>query len=217
MIYKTIETSVSKSEGLYWIVEKKIRELESKIGILATSTGACMAVRRKLWQPLSTIDDCDYITPLDIVLQGYTVRYKPDAIAYDTPPSSVTGEFHARVRQTSRNLIGTIRRWRLRSCVKHPAVSWSILSHKILRWLTPFLMISLFSSNLFLFNSGQFYTVAFVGQVVFYLLAIAGLVCELIMIRIPVASNIFAFCIACLGIGIGVIRGITGKAPASYV
>jgi cellulose synthase/poly-beta-1,6-N-acetylglucosamine synthase-like glycosyltransferase len=216
LIYKTKGTSISESEGLYWKFEKKLRELESKLGILATATGACMAVRRNLWRDLTPIDDSDFTTPLDVILQGYRVVYAPDAIAYDVPPSSITGELRARIRQTAKNLVGTLKRWGWRGWVKHPFVSWGLLSHKILRWLTPFFMLGAFISNIFLLEEGLFYQLTFIAQAVFYLTAFIGLIGELVKKRIPIASTIFSFCVANIGMGIGVIKGLIGKAPAAY-
>ncbi|RLG29429.1 hypothetical protein DRN98_08420, partial [Methanosarcinales archaeon] len=70
LIYRPKDNSISQSEGLYFKFEKKIRELENRLGILATATGACMAVRKNLWKDLTPIDDSDFTTPLDIILQG---------------------------------------------------------------------------------------------------------------------------------------------------
>ncbi|RLB04932.1 MAG: hypothetical protein DRG83_03730, partial [Deltaproteobacteria bacterium] len=83
LVYRTQRTSISESEGFYWKLEKKLRRLESDLGILSTATGACMAVRKNLWKDLAPIDDSDFTTPLDVILQGYKIVYAPDAIAYD--------------------------------------------------------------------------------------------------------------------------------------
>lgn len=216
LIYRTKGSAVSESEGFYWKFEKRLRQLESNLGILATATGACMAVRKALWKDLTPIDDSDFTTPLDVILQGYKVVYAPDAIAYDVPPSSVKGELKARIRQTSKNLIGTLKRWGWKGWIKHPFVSWGLLSHKILRWFTPFFMIGAFVSNLFLLDEGFFYKLTFVGQVAFYTMALIGFTGEVFKKRIPLASTIFSFCVASIGMGIGVIKGLVGKAPAAY-
>jgi len=216
LVYRTQRTSISESEGFYWKLEKKLRRLESDLGILSTATGACMAVRKNLWKDLAPIDDSDFTTPLDVILQGYKIVYAPDAIAYDIPPSSIKGELKARIRQTSKNFIGTLKRWGWRGWIKHPFVSWGLLSHKILRWLTLFFMIGAFISNLFLLNKGILYQLTFAGQVIFYLIAVIGMAGEFLKVRIRIASMIFSFCIANIGMGIGVIKGILGKAPGAY-
>jgi len=216
LVYRTRGTNISESEGFYWKFEKKLRRLESDLGILAIATGACMTVRKNLWKDLTPIDDCDFTTPLDVILQGYKVVYAPDAIAYDIPPSSIKGELKVRIRQTSKNLIGTLRRWAWRGWIKHPFVSWGLLSHKILRWFTPSYMIGAFISNLFILDKGIFYQLTFAGQVIFYVIAVIGMVGEFLKIRIRIVSTIFSFCVANIGMGIGVIKGLIGRAPAAY-
>ena len=77
-------------------------------------------------------------------------------------------------------------------------------------------MLGLFISNIFLFNEGRFYKFTFVGQIIFYMLAILGFIGEIFKKPILIASTIFSFCIANIGMGIGVIKGLLGKAPAAY-
>jgi cellulose synthase/poly-beta-1,6-N-acetylglucosamine synthase-like glycosyltransferase len=216
LVYDTRNSAISSSEGIYFRYEKMIRQLESDLGILATATGACMAVRRELWRDLTPIDDSDFTTPLDVILQGRRVVYAPDAVAYDVPASTVRGELRSRIRQTSKNLIGTLKRWGVKGWFRHPIVSWGLFSHKILRWLTPFFMLTAFISNLFLLDEGSLYRAAFTVQAAFYALALAGLLGELVKKRVPIGSPVFSFCVANIGMGLGVIKGLAGRAPAAY-
>jgi cellulose synthase/poly-beta-1,6-N-acetylglucosamine synthase-like glycosyltransferase len=216
LVYETRGTAISSSEGVYFRYEKIIRQMESDLGILATATGACMAVRRELWRDLTPIDDSDFTTPLDVVLQGSSVVYAPDAVAYDVPASTVRGELRSRIRQTSKNLIGTLKRWGWKGWIRHPLVSWGLLSHKILRWLTPFFMLTAFISNLYLLDEGPVYRAALITQAAFYALALAGLLGELVKKRVPIGSPVFSFCVANIGMGLGVIKGLAGRAPAAY-
>jgi cellulose synthase/poly-beta-1,6-N-acetylglucosamine synthase-like glycosyltransferase len=216
LVYDTRNSAISSSEGIYFRYEKMIRQLESDLGILATATGACMAVRRELWRDLTPIDDSDFTTPLDVILQGRRVVYAPDAVAYDVPASTVRGELRSRIRQTSKNLIGTLKRWGVKGWFRHPIVSWGLFSHKILRWLTPFFMLTAFISNLFLLDEGSLYRAAFTVQAAFYALALAGLLGELVKKRDPIGSPVFSFCVANIGMGLGVIKGLAGRVPAAY-
>ncbi len=216
LIYRTDGGGISASERAYWRYEKKIREMESDLGILGTGTGACMAIRKELWRDLTPIDDVDFTSPLDVILQGYRVVYAPDVLAYDAPPSTVKEEVRTRIRQTSRNFLGTLKRWGWRGFLKHPIVSWGLLSHKVLRWLTPFFMCGAFVSNLFLLEEGLFFEVTFALQVGFYVVAVVGGLGEIVKKNIPIASTLFSFCVANIGMGLGVIKGLLGKAPASY-
>lgn len=216
LIYRTQGTSISVSEGFYWKFEKKLREVESKLGILTTATGACMAVKKKLWVSLDSIYDCDDITPLDVILQGYQVIYAPEAVAYDIPPSSIMGELKARIRMTAKQFNGALVKWGWKGWIQHPFHSYSLLSHKILRSLSPFFFIFSFFCSIFLFNHELVYRIAFLGYLGFYLLALTGLFGELLKIRIPIASLAFSFCLANIGMGTGVVRAIIGKTPTAY-
>src|SRR6185503_11627045 len=61
-----------KGIGLYWRIEKRIRELESDSGSVAGATGAIYAVRRKCIPnlPIETLLD-DVFIPMAVVEQGY--------------------------------------------------------------------------------------------------------------------------------------------------
>jgi cellulose synthase/poly-beta-1,6-N-acetylglucosamine synthase-like glycosyltransferase len=209
-------SSVSESEGLYWDFEKKLRKMENNFGILATATGACMAVRKNLWNQLGAIDDCDFTTPLDVILQGFKIILAAEAIAYDVPAFSAKGELKVRIRQTSTNFVGTLKRWGWIGMIKYPGISWGLLSHKVFRWLTPFFMLGLFLGNFFLLHNNVFYAIVFIFQILFYLMGIIGFIGELMKKKIPFGSLVFSFCVANIGMGIGVIKGVLGQAPSSY-
>jgi cellulose synthase/poly-beta-1,6-N-acetylglucosamine synthase-like glycosyltransferase len=216
LIYVGSDTGISQAEGLYWGFEKKIRALESILGILATGSGACMALKRELWKDLTPIDDCDFISPLDVIKSGYRVVYAGDALAYDVPSASIIGEVKARVRQTSRNLVGTVRRWSWRGWIEFPFVTWGLLSHKLLRWFTPFFLLALLASSVFLVGSGLIYEAVLLGQGLLYSVAIMGFVGEVFQKKIPLASTVFTFMVANIGMAIGVFNALTGRIPAIY-
>ncbi len=217
MVYTTSTDDISHSEGLYWKFEKKLKVLEQTNGLLFKTSGACMAVRKNLWKNLESTDDCDFVTPLDVILQGYKVAYVSTAIAFDKPADSIKSVFKTRIRQSSKSFSGTIRRWGLKNCVKHPAISWAIVSHKILRWMTFYFMLTAITSNYFLLTENTFYASCFYGQLLLYAgIVIAGTVELITKKRIPVLSSLFAFCIASIAFAIGLTKAILGKAAPAY-
>ncbi len=217
LIYKSTGSCISEVETFYYNKwEIKLKDLESKLGILANGTGACMAIRKKLFKWLAPTDDIDTTTVIDIVLQGYRVVFAKDAIAYDIPPHSFKSELNYRIRGTSQTLSTLSKRIYLKEWVKHPFLSWSVLSHRVLRYFTLYFMAVILIFNIFLLEEGVFYQTSFVMQIIFYVFAILGWFGEYLKIKIPITSTAFSFCVAMLGIMIGVAKGITGKAPASY-
>ena len=90
--------------GLYWRIEKNVRELESASGSVVGATGAFYAVRRELLAPLpvGTILDDVYI-PLQVARQGRRVVFEPLARAWDSPDLGSGLEFSRKVRTLSGN------------------------------------------------------------------------------------------------------------------
>jgi cellulose synthase/poly-beta-1,6-N-acetylglucosamine synthase-like glycosyltransferase len=216
LIYRTDDDAIAEAESLYWKYEKRLRNLESDLGLLATATGACMGVRKDLWKKLEATDDVDFIAPLDVIIQGYRVVFAEEAMASDFPPHSAKSELETRIRQTSRNFLGTIRKWTWRQWIKYPMVTWALISHKILRWLTPYFLLAVFFSNLFLYHEHTMYALTFACQIFFSILAVIGYLGARRKRIVPVASSIFAFCLANIGMAIGVFNALTGKIPAVY-
>jgi hypothetical protein len=58
--------------------------------------------------------------------------------------------------------------------IRHPFVSFQLLSHKVLRWLVPVFCIVLFLSNAVLAAGHPWYGILFLAQASFYSLAAAG-------------------------------------------
>ena len=108
--YRSTGATISEHEGLYWRYELNVRHWASKLGMLATGTGACLAVRKDLYKPQRPNDGEDCVCPLDVLLQGYRVVQAQDALSYDWPPRSVSSELRARIRMTAKNLRGTVRK-----------------------------------------------------------------------------------------------------------
>ncbi len=218
LIYESKNTNISEAEALYynrW--ELGLKEAESKLGVLANGTGACMAIRKELFKPLTPVDDVDTATVIDVILQGYSVVFAKQAIAYDVPPKSVSGELRYRARATSKTIRSVMGRMGFQGWLKRPTAAWSILSHRGIRYLTPFFMVAVFITNLFLLGNGIVYQVLLGTQIAFYALAVAGWIGESTQKKIPIASVAFGFGVAMLGILLGVSRVIINRVPSTYV
>lgn len=205
--------AISSSFNRYWEIEKEILALESELSILAKASGTCMALRKALWKPLSPADDTDFCAPLDAIVQGFRVVFGAGAVAFDVHQVTIKGEFRFRVRNASKNFVGILKRWGLKGWAQHPLVSLSLLSHKLLRLISAFFMVAILVSNLALLGGGLFWKLTLGAQFVFYSAALAGGLGERLDIRIPVFQTIFSYCVASLGMAIGVVKGLMGKAP----
>jgi len=163
----------NRGMGLYWKVEKKIREMESASGSVVGATGALYAVRRNLLVklPPETILDDVYI-PMHVLRQRARVVFDPRARVWDIPNQGMDREFARKVR----TLTGNYQLFRLSPWLLGSAnpVRFGFVSHKLIRLLVPFALGALLLSSVIL--RGPIYRFALGLQVAFYGLSAWALV-----------------------------------------
>jgi poly-beta-1,6-N-acetyl-D-glucosamine synthase len=163
--------------GLYWRIEKKVRELESASGSVVGATGAIYCARRSLLEtsplPVGTILD-DVLIPMQVVRHKSRVVFDSRARAWDSPDLGDGREFSRKVRTLSGNYqLLQLAPWLLSA--QNP-IRFEFISHKLSRLAVPFALVALLIASIFL--PQPFYRVAFYGQLAFYalsLIALAGL------------------------------------------
>jgi biofilm PGA synthesis N-glycosyltransferase PgaC len=163
-----------KGMGLYWRVEKKIRELESASGSVVGATGAIYCARRTLLDgsllPESTILD-DVLLPMQIVRKGSRVIFDARARAWDSPDLGESREFSRKVRTLSGNYqLLQLAPWLLSS---QNAIRFEFITHKLSRLAVPFALLALLIASIFL--PQPFYRAALGAQLAFYALSLAAL------------------------------------------
>ncbi|HTT24129.1 MAG TPA: glycosyltransferase family 2 protein [Candidatus Sulfotelmatobacter sp.] len=158
--------------GLYWRIEKQIRELESASGSVVGATGALYAARRELLThvPAGTILDDVYL-PMHIVRQGKRVVFDHRAIAWDSPDLGAEREFSRKVRTLSGNYqLVQLAPWLLGS--ENP-IRFEFVSHKVLRLVVPVALAVLLIVSPLL--KAPFYRAIFFAQLIFYALSMISL------------------------------------------
>jgi len=161
-----------KGMGLYWRIEKVIRELESSSGSVAGATGAIYCARKDLLDPLpqGTILD-DVLLPMQVARKGLRVVFDARARAWDSPDLGETREFSRKVRTLSGNYqLLQLAPWLLSG--ENP-IRFEFVSHKLSRLIVPLALVALLASSLFL--AGPLYRVAFWAQIAFYALSLIGM------------------------------------------
>lgn len=209
------ESGTANSGSFYWKLEKMLWEYESRLGIMAWAPGGAMAIRASLIRLMDGRYGEDCIIPLDVVSQGYRVVYEPAAVAYDTWAETPISELRARQRMTLRSFSGTLSKYSTWHPLRRPKIAWAVISHKIMRWLTPyFLLIALCLNLLLLYD--PFYRLTFAIKVLFLLSAIIGYVADRRSLKIPLVAGAYSFSIAILGMLIGVTRALLGYRILAY-
>jgi poly-beta-1,6-N-acetyl-D-glucosamine synthase len=166
-------TESQGTEGVYWKYETMLRLMEARWGATLTASGAIYSLRKSCFRalPEGTMIE-DFLVPMAARAQGFRVLYDPEVIGTDQAASSVSGEFTRRVRLAmgSFRALGQLMQLRLDA-----VTAFAFISHKLLRWVLPFLMIGAWISNCFLLRS-NLYQVLLLLQMAFYLWGIIGFV-----------------------------------------
>lgn len=175
VIYKNPGEIVSgKGESFYWKYENFLKKQESKIGFIAGATGAVYSIRKNLFLPLkfNCIND-DFTISMNVIKQGFKSEYTEDAIVYESVAPTVEAEFNRHIRDATGHYISLLH---LRSLL-NPFLgmpSFVFWSHRVFRWLVPFLLIFLFILNSLMLKH-QLYQLIFYLQILFYSLALFAL------------------------------------------
>jgi cellulose synthase/poly-beta-1,6-N-acetylglucosamine synthase-like glycosyltransferase len=176
------------TEGVYWRYESILRLMEARLGATLTASGALYAVRRECFRPLPSdalIDDL--LVPMAARRLGFRVVYDPEAIATEFAASGVSDEA---VRRT-RLALGSFRALPELLGSHLPLMTFfAFISHKLLRWLVPFVMLALLLSGGWLAVVsggilGALYRIAFAAQIAFYGWACVGAVFRDAMCKVP--------------------------------
>jgi biofilm PGA synthesis N-glycosyltransferase PgaC len=149
-----------------------------------------------------------------IAAKGYRIIYEPDSYALETASENVTEELKRKIRIAAGGIQSILRLKPLLFSFKYPILSFQYVSHRVLRWtVTPFFLILAFITNFALAfaEMGLVYEFLFVGQILFYLLALLGFVMEKRQIRIKVLFIPYYFCVMNYAVLAGIIRYFTKK------
>lgn len=169
------ETALSIGESIYWNLESEIKKQEGRLGTVIGANGGIYAIRKELFRPIPTgckVMD-DFFVTTNVLRAGKSVVYEPQAIGSEETSLDAFGEFHRKVRISQANFNLLPRYLPLLNPLR-PLVAYGFLSHKLLRWLAPFVLIALFLSNAALAPFSPFYAALLGAQALFYAVAALG-------------------------------------------
>lgn len=168
-----LEESGKSGEGFYWRFETFIKKAESLFNCVIGANGAIYAIRRVLVAPLpaTTIND-DFTISMRALAQGYGVRYVEEAVATEETHPDDTVEFRRHIRDAAGHYRAIVY---LKSLLNpfHPKRFFFYVSHRVIRWFVPHLLVLLLVLPLFALDDGIIRAVYFL-QLVFYALALVG-------------------------------------------
>jgi len=164
----------TNQEGVYWRYEMALRSLESRVRSVTGGNGAIYATRREAYLFVDPIMGHDLSFPFNMVKHGWRAVYASDAHASEKMVPTIEGEF-ARKRRMSSHMWPIVLRGGMLSPRGYDLVyALMIFSHRIVRYLTPFLHVIAFITNIALLGQGWVYAVALALQVAILLAAIVA-------------------------------------------
>ncbi|GGK09130.1 glycosyltransferase family 2 protein [Luteimonas terricola] len=170
--FENPETGFAASVDAYWKYEKVIRLAESASGSAIGVSGALYAVRRRLFPmvPAGTVLD-DVFVPMQVLRAGHRVVMEEGAVAWDRPSHDSTQERGRKLRTLAGNFqLVSLAPWLLVPGV-NPA--WlRFVSHKLLRLLSPWLLLAFAVASASLAGRHGIYQLAAAGLALFAMLVV---------------------------------------------
>ena len=185
LIIRDGTTRQEQNTGLYWKVEKWIRQQVCATGSFPGATGALYAMRRSLARPLPphTLLDDVYL-PLCAYFAGFRIVFASAAKAYDEPVA-LAGEFRRKVR-TQAGVYQIIGQFPQLLWPGH-GLWWHFVSHKLGRLLLPFALLTIAATTWFLPEPWR--TILAISQAAFYAVAAWGTPARTFVVLMAAALN----------------------------
>lgn len=173
------KNGISIQESIYISREVKIKNSEARIwGTMMGPFGGCFAMRKELFVPVPqnfTVDD--FYWNMKVLEKGFQSINELQAIVYEDVSNLISEEFRRKVRISVGNFQNTIMFKHLLNGfftsknLKHKnpfGLALCFLSHKIFRWITPFLIILIVCVNILLIHSlfYEFTLKVFLGTII---------------------------------------------------
>jgi cellulose synthase/poly-beta-1,6-N-acetylglucosamine synthase-like glycosyltransferase len=213
-------TSADSASGggndAYLRYENGLRELETAAGSIIGVNGGVDAIRRELYVDIPRQLITDFILPLHVLGSGRRVVFDGRAGAREVANEEMSSEFRMRVRVALRALQGLLYMRRLLDPWHHPAVAFSLVSHKVMRYGAFVFMPLAFAANAALALSSPWYRALFAAQLLIYALALLGL-----QTRLPRALRALTivptyFIVSNVAFGVAAVKFFRGQTMATW-
>ena len=149
---------ISRQERFYISREVKIKHHESVVwGTMMGPFGGCYAVRKSAYEPVPDhflVDD--FFVNMTVLKKGLQCVSNVHAVVFEEVSSNLAEEFR-RKRRISAGNFQNLSRFGSMLLSRRPGVAFCFLSHKVIRWIVPFLVILTIGSSIVLAPGSTFY------------------------------------------------------------
>jgi len=196
---------ISFQEKAYISREVRIKYLESRLwGVMMGPFGGCFAIRKKLFEPVPAnflVDD--FFLNMKILESGYQAVNNPVARVYEDVSNDLLIEFNRKTRIATGNFQNLNRFKKLLSPAK-PALAFCFLSHKVIRWIGPVLLLLALLALSFL----AFHSVFYLVLLTIYAGVLVVPALDYLLKKLNLHIKIFRFITHFLGMNLALIIGM---------
>jgi cellulose synthase/poly-beta-1,6-N-acetylglucosamine synthase-like glycosyltransferase len=164
----------AQTEGLYGRLELLLRREEARLHSIAGASGCFYGQRRAICKPFVAGMAPDFLSVLVTVKAGQRALSEPAARGSMTATSSQSAEYTRKVRTFLRGITALAGNAGLLNPFRYPAFSFTLWSHKAMRWLAPIPMMLALGAA-FALRAQPLYAFFFYAQLAAYAAAVLGL------------------------------------------
>jgi cellulose synthase/poly-beta-1,6-N-acetylglucosamine synthase-like glycosyltransferase len=136
-----MEDTANLGESGYVGYEMWVRELESEVSGIVGASGCFYAIRKPLHMSLVPVAlSRDFAAALIAREHGFRAVSVNDAVCLVPRQSKLRAEYRRKVRTMARGMETLYYRRTLLNPMKDPVFAWMLASHKVGRWLTPWML-----------------------------------------------------------------------------
>ncbi|MGC9522845.1 MAG: glycosyltransferase family 2 protein [Anaerolineae bacterium] len=200
----------AEGESTYWRYEAFIKRADSLANTAIGAIGEFLAIRRDLYRNVETDSVVeDFVLSMKLVMDGWRVVYDPSAVTWEEASPTLGGEWERHARLGAGGF-QAMRRLRELLSPRYGLAAFQYFSHKVLRWIAPFLMIICLVTSALLLSVPAF-RILFWLQVMFYFLALVGWGLEALGLKFKPLRVVFYFCFGNAAILAGFLRYAFGS------
>ncbi|MRR14201.1 glycosyltransferase [archaeon] len=161
-------------EGAYVKYEMFLRKLESRVNSVVGLSGSFFAARREVCRDWPHTIPSDFNTLLNTVKQGFRGISDPGSVGIYLNIKDESKEFERKVRTVTRGISALMANAELLNPLRFGLFSFQLWSHKVMRWLVPFFLLTAMIANCILAVRKSFYGLVLVLHGLFYLFSFMG-------------------------------------------
>jgi glycosyltransferase involved in cell wall biosynthesis len=161
-------------EGAYVRYEMWLRSLETRVNSVVGLSGSFFAARAEVCRDWSTTIPSDFNTLLNSIRRGFRGISDPGSVGIYTNIKDEKRELDRKVRTITRGISAFMENVELMNPVRYGIFSWQLFSHKLMRWLVPWLLIVAIFAHVGLSIRSRFYRALLIPHAGFYILAVLG-------------------------------------------